>query len=337
MRTRLILNADDFGRSFSINQAVIRAHREGVLTSASLMVTGDAADEAVTLARRTPTLAVGLHLVLAGGRPALPAAAIPHLLDARGLLPADPAAAGARYVLSRSARAELAREVEAQFGLFAATGLPLDHVNGHMHLHLIPGLFAIVAHSAAEYGAGGIRLAGDDLRLSLRYDRQSAGTKLIWAAAFGAFHRSAANRLAALERRDGPRERRDGSRENRGTPGPAFADRIYGLMQTGRMTEPYVLAALNALSSGARRRRASPRRGAGPVRTKGSPAVVEFYFHPDTAPQAEPLGPNPGDLATLLSPAVRRAIEEGGFLLSTYGSIRQGDGSVPEDGGRSSA
>ena len=316
MRTKLILNADDFGRSFSINQAVIRAHREGVLTSASLMVTGDAADDAVALAKQTPALAVGLHLVLAGGRPALPAAALPHLVDARGRLPSDPASAGVRYVLSRAARLELAREVEAQFGLFAATGLPLDHVNGHMHLHLIPGVFAVVVHLAAEYGAGGIRFARDDLGLSLRHDRRSAATKLLWAAAFGAFHRSAAARLAALG-------------HGGGTFVLASARRVYGLMQSGRMTEAYVLAVLKALGGGSRSRPAPSRRGAGAGGTEDSPAAVEFYFHPDTAPQSEPLGPNPGDLATLLSPAVRQAIQDGGFFLTTYGRIqedRRGDG-----------
>ncbi len=295
MRTRLVLNADDFGRSRSINRAVIRAHLEGVLTSASLMVTGDAADEAVVLARRNPALAVGLHLVLAGSHPA---------------------AAGARYVLSRAARADLAREVATQFDLFAATGLPLDHVNGHMHLHLIPGAFATVATLAASRGAGGIRLAGDDLGLALRHDRRLVGTKLLWAAAFGVFHRNAVRRLAALERRGG-------------APVLASACRVYGLMQTGRMTEAYVLAALKALGAGPRRRPVPSRRGAEAGGMEDSPAVVEFYFHPDTAPQSEPLGPNPGDLATLLSPAVRQAIQDGGFRLTTYGRIREdrrGDG-----------
>ena len=62
-RRRLIVNADDFGRSHAINQAVIRAHREGILTTASLMVNESAADEAVALARENPDLGVGLHLV----------------------------------------------------------------------------------------------------------------------------------------------------------------------------------------------------------------------------------------------------------------------------------
>src|SRR6185369_9066073 len=77
---RLIVSGDDFGAAAEVNAAVIRAHREGVLTSTSLMVRGDAAAEAVALARATPTLAVGLHLVLVQGRPAAPPAEIPALV-----------------------------------------------------------------------------------------------------------------------------------------------------------------------------------------------------------------------------------------------------------------
>ncbi len=291
----LILNADDFGRSPSINVAVIEAHRRGALTSASLMVTGEAAAEAVTLVRQTPTLGVGLHLVLGGGRPALPPTEIPRLVDADGLLPGGPASAGARYVLSHATRAELAREIRAQFDLFAATGLPLDHVNGHMHLHLLPGVFEIVAPLAAERGAGGIRLARDDLSLALRHDRRWAAANVLWAAAFGVFDRRAESRLALLERKGGHR--------------PVTATRVYGLMQTGRMTEAYVLAALRSLAALTCR---------GDRARTGARVLAEFYFHPDTAPRAEPLGPNPGDLATLRSAAVIQAIKEGGFDLTTY-------------------
>src|ERR1051325_4807396 len=77
---RLIVNADDFGRSSSINQAVIRAHREGILTTASLMVNEPACAEAVQMANDNPRLGVGLHLTLLCGHSALPATAIPGLV-----------------------------------------------------------------------------------------------------------------------------------------------------------------------------------------------------------------------------------------------------------------
>jgi hopanoid biosynthesis associated protein HpnK len=141
---KLIITADDFGRSHEINRAVLEAHTRGILTSASLMVTGDAFDEAVDMARRTPSLAVGLHLVLVDGKAALPAETIPHLVDERGMFPNAPARLGFRYFFGRGARRELAAEIAAQFERFAATHLPLAHVDGHQHLHVHPAVFPLL-------------------------------------------------------------------------------------------------------------------------------------------------------------------------------------------------
>src|SRR5262245_54457274 len=97
MSPRLIVNADDFGRSHSINEAVIRAHREGILTTASLMVNEPGCDEAVALAREHPKLGVGLHLTLLCGHAALGRDAIPGLIDERGAFPNNPALVGLHY------------------------------------------------------------------------------------------------------------------------------------------------------------------------------------------------------------------------------------------------
>ena len=149
-RRRLIVNADDFGRSHAINQAVIRAHREGILTTASLMVNEPAADEAVALARANPGLGVGLHLALVCGRSALPPSAIPHLVNTNSEFTNNPVAAGCRYFFSSQCKAELRDEIAAQFEKFRATGLPLDHVNGHLHMHLHPAVFKILSDSTAR-------------------------------------------------------------------------------------------------------------------------------------------------------------------------------------------
>ncbi len=101
---QLIVNGDDFGRSPGINTAIIRAHREGVLTSASLMVNEPAASEAIALARQNPGLAVGLHAVVHSGCTALPPSRIPHIVNGEGRLPADEAGAGFKYSFSRIAR-----------------------------------------------------------------------------------------------------------------------------------------------------------------------------------------------------------------------------------------
>ena len=152
---RLIVNADDFGRTSAINQAVIRAHREGVLTTASLMVNEPAAAEAVALARENPRLGVGLHLTFLFGHSALPPSQIPGLVDERGEFGVHPAGAGFRFFFDRRLRAQLRAETHAQFQRFRATGLPLDHVNGHLHLHLHPVIFRILMEDADRWASSG--------------------------------------------------------------------------------------------------------------------------------------------------------------------------------------
>jgi hopanoid biosynthesis associated protein HpnK len=165
---RLIVNADDFGRSPSINQAVIRAHREGILTTASLMVAESHAAEAVALARENPRLGVGLHLALVHGTSVLPFERIPQLVNAAKEFSNNAPGAGWRYFASTRCRAQLRDEIAAQFQKFHATGLPLDHVNGHLHLHLHPVVFGILMENAREWGITALRLTDDRLGLSAR-------------------------------------------------------------------------------------------------------------------------------------------------------------------------
>src|SRR5438132_5013442 len=112
---RLIVNADDFGVSAEVNEAVIRAFKEGVLTSTSLMVTGEAFAQAVRLAKENPGLAVGMHLVTVVGRSVLSHFEIPTLVDREGNFSNNPIAAGLKYFFSPRARRELRNELAAQF------------------------------------------------------------------------------------------------------------------------------------------------------------------------------------------------------------------------------
>ncbi len=282
-RPQIIVTADDFGRSSAINAAIIQAHHRGILTAASLMVAGDAWEEAVQLARQTPTLAVGLHLVVSGGRAVLNPSEIPHLVDPQGFFPDDPLRLGLRYAWDRTAQRELAREITAQFERFAATGLPLSHVDGHQHLHVHPAVFSLSLRLARRYCARGIRVPADDLILALRHDRRGAGAKIGWALGLGL--------VAGWCRRQ--------ARKN----GLAVADRVYGIFQSGQMTEDYVVNVLEALKV----------------------PTAELYFHPSLTTTGETLGPNPGDLATLLSPRVRQVITAHGLRLTTYHQAASAD------------
>lgn len=278
----LIVNADDFGRSKEVNAAVLAAHRQGILTSASLMVTGDAADEAVAMARETPALGVGLHLVLVAGRAASTPSELPHLVDAAGRFAGSPVAAGLRLARP-AARREVEREIAAQLDRFAATGLPLSHVDGHLHLHTHPAVLDALLPLAARHGARGLRLPRDPFRPALTWDRSHLLQKAGWALAFG------------LLSRRGLRRARGG--------GFIIPRRTYGLMQTGAVTEGYLLHLLARIGP-----------GDGPA---------EIYLHPTTGPRLEPLGPNPDELAALLSPRVRALADARGFRLTTYAGLAE--------------
>ena len=154
---RLVVTADDFGNDIAVNEAVEIAHRDGVLTAASLMVGAPAAADAVARARRLPDLGVGLHLVLVDGTPVLPPDQVPGLVDGNGRFRDNMALAGAAMFFLPAVRRQLAAEIAAQFAAFAATGLYLDHVNAHKHFHLHPTIAGLIATIGARYGLCAVR------------------------------------------------------------------------------------------------------------------------------------------------------------------------------------
>jgi hopanoid biosynthesis associated protein HpnK len=153
----LIVTADDFGAALAVNEAVEQAHVEGILTAASLMVSGAAAQDAVARARRLPGLGVGLHIVLADGVPTLPPERIPALVGPDGRFHASMLRTALAIAASSAARRQLAAEIEAQFAAFAATGLSLDHVNAHKHFHLHPMIASAILRIGPRFGMRALR------------------------------------------------------------------------------------------------------------------------------------------------------------------------------------
>jgi hopanoid biosynthesis associated protein HpnK len=153
-----VITADDFGLAQEVNEAVETAHRQGVLSAASLMVAGPAAAHAVALAKRMPALRVGLHLTLLDGAPALPPREIPGLVDAQGRLRGDMVALAFDLALHASARDQVHREIAAQFAGFRKTGLALDHVNAHKHFHVHPLVASAVLAACRDNGAPALRI-----------------------------------------------------------------------------------------------------------------------------------------------------------------------------------
>jgi len=158
---RVIFSADDFGLSPAVNEAVERAHRDGILNRASLMVAGAAAEDAVRRAKTMPSLRVGLHLVVIEGPAISPRADIPALVDDSGQFPSDQVGLGIQYFFRPAVRRQLAREIRAQFAAFAATGLTLDHANAHKHMHLHPTVGRFMIGIGREFGLTEIRVPAE--------------------------------------------------------------------------------------------------------------------------------------------------------------------------------
>ena len=158
---RLIISADDFGLSESVNEAVEHAHRHGMLGAASLMVAAPAAADAVRRARRLPSLRVGLHLVVIEGSAVLPPARSPDLIDSHGQFPSAQFRLGVDYFFRPGVRRQLAAEIRAQFAAFAATGLPLDHANAHKHMHLHPTVGRLLIRIGRDFGLRAVRVPAE--------------------------------------------------------------------------------------------------------------------------------------------------------------------------------
>jgi hopanoid biosynthesis associated protein HpnK len=227
---RLIVNADDFGRSPAINQAVIRAHREGILTSASLLVNEPGFAEAVALAKENPKLGVGLHLTLLRGHSALTPGKIPGLATAHGEFSHKPIATGFRYFFKRSLREQLRAEIHAQFAKFHATGRSLDHVNGHLHLHLHPTVFRLLMEDADKLGIRHLRLTRDGFARS----RRLARGRWFYRVSHALIYQWLSKRAREPLRRRGIRH----------------AQITFGLLQDSRVDEEYVLKLLPELPPG---------------------------------------------------------------------------------------
>ena len=223
---RLIVTADDFGADVAVNEAVEIAHRQGVLTAASLMVGAPAAADAVARARAMPSLRVGLHLVLVDGRPTLPPREVSHLVDAAGDFRADMAMAGVRIYFHPAARRQLAAEIEAQFAAFAATGLVLDHVNAHKHFHLHPTIAGLILQAGARQGLKAARAPVEPRAVLAAIERGVVpATPVVdfWAKAVRTRFRRA---------------------------GLVVPDQVYGLRWSGAMVLPRLLGLIGGLPRG---------------------------------------------------------------------------------------
>ena len=156
--TRLIVNADDFGLTSGVNRAIVELHSAGVLTSATLMARAPAAEEAMEIARQTPSLGVGCHVVLVDGEAALPAEKVRTLLakDTGWLHPTLGDFLKRLYTF-RIRSGDIEAETAAQIALLQARGLKLTHIDTHKHVHMFPKVLRPVLHAAKAAGIRTVR------------------------------------------------------------------------------------------------------------------------------------------------------------------------------------
>jgi len=227
---RVIITGDDFGLALPVNEAIEHAHRYGVLTAASLMVGAAASEDAAERARRLPTLRVGLHLVLVEGCPVLPPEQVPGLVDERGEFSTRLGRAGFDFFFRAGVRRQLEDEIRAQFEAFRQTGLCMDHVNTHNHMHLHPTVLGLILKVGRKYGMRAVRLPFESALLSWRVTRKQLGQKLSFALFLSPW-------LGLMR----VRLRRAGIRTN---------DSVLGMADSGRMTAARVLEYLKRLPGG---------------------------------------------------------------------------------------
>lgn len=283
-RRRLIVNGDDFGLAREVNRAIVRAHRDGILTTTSLMVTSPFAGEAVQLARENPRLGVGLHLVLVQGVPASADARTTGLATPSGAFRESAIPAALRYFFDPGLRRAVLREVRAQLERFLDTGLALDHVDGHLNVHLHPMLQATLAELAPEFGIRSVRLTREPIAPNLRYDRRHRLRKIFEGVVLRLLSGITERKLAPL--------------------GVAFADRTLGLHQSGGCDESYLTHALAELPDGVSELYCHPAEAQTPEMRRLMP------------------GYRPADeLAALTSPRIRAVVEEHGIELIRWSDL----------------
>jgi hopanoid biosynthesis associated protein HpnK len=183
---QLILNADDFGMTRGVNEGIIRAHREGILTSTTLMANGPEFDDAVASAKLNPKLGVGCHLVLVGGPAVAPKEKISSLADENGNLPESLGLFVARLTAGLIRSKAIEREMRAQIEKIRAAGIEPTHLDSHKHTHAHPKVMESLARVGKALGITRVRKPMENLRDSWQSTRDANAShtwELIAAAA----------------------------------------------------------------------------------------------------------------------------------------------------------
>jgi hopanoid biosynthesis associated protein HpnK len=289
----LIVNADDLGWTEGVNRGILEAFHKGIVTSTSLLANGEAFADGVELARAAPNLGVGVHLNLSDGDPLARREDVKSLLDEKGKF-----AGGPESLLLRRARwglemTEIELEWDAQIRAVRKAGIEPTHLDGHKHVHMLPGLFEIALKLAKRHGIGSIRISLE-------------ASSLRAAMASGSAQKTRVVIKQGMQARGLKLLARD-ARELAEKAGIATADYFCGIAQTGEFTKEGILRLLKALPEG----------------------TTELMCHPGYADEklkktaTRLQGSRQAELEILTDTEIRKVVASEGIRLIDYGFVTE--------------
>jgi len=285
---QLIVNADDFGLTEQVSRGILDAHREGIVTSTTLMANGGAFDAAVSMSRRAPRLGIGVHLNLTQGRPVSPALRIPSLVDRTGRFDLSPGRL-LRGIMTRQVDlADVETELRAQINKIFRAGISPTHLDGHKHVHVLPGVSEIVIGLAQEFSIESVRCPQEEARglvRLLRVGRDSgiaAAKQYLVGRVVSGFARLFKEKLAEA--------------------GLLFPEHFYGLTQTGFLDARSVHGILERLPEGV-------------SELMCHPGYLDFHL---VEAGTRLLAQREVEIRALTAPQVRKLVAERGIQLISY-------------------
>ena len=232
----LIVNADDLGWTEGVNRGIAEAHRHGIVTSTSMLANGKAFAKAVELVEKLPALGVGVHLNLSDGAPVAERKQVGSLVNSKGIMQGGPESLLLRMARRGLEVEQVEREWDAQIRKLRDAGIQPTHLDGHKHVHMLPGLFEIALRLGKRHGIGAVRIAHEasPLRAALSAgEEQHAGVVM---------RQGVQARGLKLLARD--------ARELAERAGIATADYFCGIAQTGELTREGIARLLENLPEG---------------------------------------------------------------------------------------
>ena len=289
----LIVNADDLGWTEGVNRGILEAFFRGIVTSTSLLANGAAFVEAVQAAKSAPGLGVGVHLNLSDGPPLADPESVTSLLNVKRNFSGGPEKLLLKRARGGLALEEVEKEWDAQIRKVRNAGIRPTHLDGHKHVHMLPGLFEIALRLAKRHGIEAIRVSLEE-------------SSLRTALSAGAKHTPRVVMKQGVQARGLKLLARD-ARELAARGGIATPDYFCGIAQTGELTREGVAQLLKSLPQG----------------------TTELMCHPGYA--VETLGrtatrlqaSRQAELEILTHTEIRKLVASQGIRLIDYGFVTQ--------------